>query len=177
MKRLTWCLAALLVVLQAIGLAQDQPKGTTELDGTWQIISRNTEGFDWTEEELKAILVQRLVICGTKLKTLDKDGKVVSESPIKVYPKRIPPAIDMIGRDLFDPAEKWTIKCIYHLKGRYADHLLAGGSRPPTPQRLLWRHRLSPASGHLQAGAGKVMSPPVGNEHFKSTPSWTAPTS
>jgi uncharacterized protein (TIGR03067 family) len=132
MKRLPWCLAALLVVLQASGFAQEQPKGTTELDGTWQIISRNTEGFDWTEEELKAILVQRLVICGTKLKTLDKDGKVVSESPIKVYPKRIPPAIDMIGRDLFDPAEKWTIKCIYHLKG---DTLTICWQEGPDPQR------------------------------------------
>jgi uncharacterized protein (TIGR03067 family) len=117
MKRLPWCLAALLVVLQASGFAQEQPKGTTELDGTWQIISRNTEGFDWTEEDLKAIPVQRLVFRGNKLITLDKDGKVVSETPVKVYPKRVPPAIDMIGRDLFDPAETWTIKHIYSLKG------------------------------------------------------------
>jgi len=117
MKRLLWCTSALLIVFLANGFAQEQPKGKTELEGTWQIISHNFEGFECTKEDLKAMPVQRLIFRGNKVLSLDKDGKVKFETTFKVYPKRVPPAIDLIGQDLVDPTGIYVSEEIYQLQG------------------------------------------------------------
>jgi uncharacterized protein (TIGR03067 family) len=132
MKQLPWCIAALLVVLQASGLAQNQAKDKTELEGTWELIASSIEGFEYTEEEIKEWLVRRHVYRGNKLIALDKDGKVVFESTIKVDPKRKPATIDMRLPNLIDPKIPFVRLAIYRLEG---DTLTICWQDGPAPQR------------------------------------------
>jgi uncharacterized protein (TIGR03067 family) len=132
MKQLPWCIAALLFVLQASGLAQNQAKDKTELEGTWELIASSIEGFEYTEEEIKEWLVRRHVYRGNKLIALDKDGKVVFESTIKVDPKRKPATIDMRLPNLIDPKIPFVRLAIYRLEG---DTLTICWQDGPAPQR------------------------------------------
>lgn len=116
MKRRVFITAAALIVLTAIGSAQDQ-KGKTELEGTWEIIGRSFDGSSYTDEDVKAMLVRRLVFRGNKLLALDKMGKVKNETTFKLDPKQRHPTIDFVCQDLADPTGTLVTKGIYWLRG------------------------------------------------------------
>lgn len=108
------CVAAGLVVAAAVA-ADDKPKGDAKKDlepfqGTWQVVSLETDGKAVPEEHTKGLT---LVVTGNE-RVLKQDGEVKSKAMFKVDPAKKPKAIDIEVSD--GPLAGRTIRGIYEVK-------------------------------------------------------------
>ncbi len=130
----------LLICAAGLALAADKPRDDTvkaelkKLQGTWQLVSAETDGKKLPEETVKKI---RVVIKGNKHTVHFGDKVVAREIPFTLDPTKDPKTTD----DTLPDGKQ--IHGIYELKGDLLKSCVAGiGKRRPT------KFAAQPGTGH-----------------------------